>query len=516
MQQNNLQKEKPKVDVIYIRVSSKEQIKNNSLEVQEEMCRNFSERAGHKVLEVFKEEGESAKTTNRTQLQEMMRFCEKNRKQIGRIVFYSVSRMSRDVSDYQILRKLFEKRGISIVSVTEAFDGSPAGKLQETILSAFAQFDNDVRSVRTAEGMKARLAKGLWSTIAPWGYVNTKDKFGNKIISPIPEKASVVKMIFEQYSTGKYTYKELAKMANKLGQKSRHGMKISKQLVAKIISNPVYYGMIVFPKWSISLMGSHEPIISEKLFREAQDVRNGITGRKMPRNRDNAEFPLRGIKCAGCGKSISGGKVTGKMGKRYPYYGCVNHDCLKRKSIKKDDLENDFTKFLLELTPSDFFLDALKEAIKLAHKEELNHVAFSERKINMKISELNDNKDKLLNLKYEGGLSTKEFLLRNEELNSKIKDWENSLLELSPPELEVDNVIDSGIEFLKQFPENWKKVNVKDLRVLTPLLFPENLVYHYPTIKTPILSLIYNIKSQFTEGKTHQVTLRGVEPRLQP
>ena len=38
--------------------------------------------------------------------------------------------------------------------------------------------------------MKARLLRGLWSTIAPWGYINTKDKLGNKIIAPPIQKAS--------------------------------------------------------------------------------------------------------------------------------------------------------------------------------------------------------------------------------------------------------------------------------------------------------------------------------------
>ena len=89
-------------------------------------------------------------------------------------------------------------------------------------------------------------------------------------------------------------------------------MKISKQLVSKIIANPVYYGMIVFPKFEISLMGSHEPIISDKLFKQAQDVRNGVAGRKMPRNKDNKDFPLRGIKCDGCGKKYLRGTIKGQ------------------------------------------------------------------------------------------------------------------------------------------------------------------------------------------------------------
>src|SRR3989344_5810779 len=87
--------EKPKNDVHYVRVSSKEQVTNFSLDSQEKVCGEFSKRNGYEVLKVFREEGESAKTTDRTKLQEMIRFCEVNKKQISRIIFYNVSRMSR-------------------------------------------------------------------------------------------------------------------------------------------------------------------------------------------------------------------------------------------------------------------------------------------------------------------------------------------------------------------------------------------------------------------------------------
>ena len=60
-------------------------------------------------------------------------------------------------------------------------------------------------------------------------------------------------MLFEQYATNKYTFKELAKMATKMGAKSLHGGKMHKQLVAKIIANPIYYGLIVFPKVGITV-----------------------------------------------------------------------------------------------------------------------------------------------------------------------------------------------------------------------------------------------------------------------
>lgn len=514
MKKNN-KIEKPKNDVIYVRVSSKEQILGFSLDGQEKTCREYSKRTHHEVLAVFKEEGESAKTTDRTELQKMLRFCDVNKKQIDRVSVYKVDRFSRAVADYLALKALLNKLGIILVSATESFENTPSGKLSETMLSAFAQFDNDVRSQRTFEGMKARALKGLWPGIAPWGYVNTKDTVGGKIIAPHPERAPVVKMLFQAHATGKYSFKELAGLANKAGQKSRHGLKMTKQLVSKIIKNPIYCGRIVIHKFEVDVEGSHTPIVSVELFEEANSSKRGVAGRKLARNRDSPTYPLRGIKCVGCGGSISGGKTKGKT-KYYEYYGCFGANCPKRKAIKKIDLENDFTKFLLELIPNNEYLDILKEAIKLAHGSELASVASSENRINTKIAELEDKRGKLLDMTLGGKIKDEDFTPANDDLKIKITELKKELSELSSPELGLDNVIDTGIEFVKTLPMIWKDLDVKDLRVLRNLLFVENLVYCYPTIKTPFLCCIYNIKPEFLVDKNRWVTLPGIEPEFSP
>lgn len=503
--------EKPKNDVIYVRVSSKEQILGFSLDNQEKICREFSKRTGHEVLEIFREEGESAKTADRTQLQKLLRYCDTNRKKIGRVVVYKVDRFSRAVADYLALKAHLNRLGITLVSATESFENTPAGKLSETMLSAFAQFDNDVRSQRTAEGMKARALKGLWPGIAPWGYVNTKDAAGGKIIAPHPERAPVVKMLFEKYLTKKYTFKELANMANKAGQKSRHGLKMTKQLVAKIIRNPIYSGRVVIAKFEVNVEGSHQAIVSVEVFDEANSSKRGNAKRKMPRNRDSPDYPLRGIKCSGCGRNMSGGRTRSKTGKYHQYYSCPNGDCPKRRSIKKIDLEADFTNFLTELTPDNDHLDVLKEAIKLAHKQELHSVATSERKLTTKIAEVEDRKGKLLELRVVGNMPQKDFAQLNEKYDSQIAELKKERSCLSSPELEIDKVVNSGVEFLKHLPETWRGLDVKDLRVLRTLLFPENVSYYYPNIKTPEVACIYNLKPSFISDKTRQVTLQRIE-----
>ena len=504
---------KPNNAVAYLRVSSREQITNFSLDSQEKVCREYCRKNGYEVLRVFREEGESAKTVNRTELQKMIKFCEINKRQISKIVFYNVSRMSRVAADYLILKRNFKKHDISVVSATEGFDESPSGKLQETMLSAFAEFDNNQRSDKTKEGMQARLLSGLWSGIAPWGYFNTRDRDDSKIIAPHPEKAPIVKMLFEKYATGKYSFKELAKMANKHNVKTMHGTKMCKQLVAKIVKNHIYYGRMVVGRLDVDIMGKHEPIITKELFDRANQNRSS-SRKGLPRSRENKDYPLRGIKCGGCGKSISGGKSKSKTGKYYQYYSCVNGDCEKRKAIRKEDLENDFTKLLKELTPNNEYLDVLKEAIKLAHKNELNYVINEERKIKGTLTELSDKKNKLLDLRIDGKINDEDFITTRDRINSKINEAETELSLLSSPELEINNVIDAGIKFIKDLPSSWKDLNVKDIRILIGVLFKNLLIYSYPDIKTPEVCCIYNIKPELLSDKTHWVTLPGIEPGL--
>ena len=69
--------------VIYCRVSTKDQVLNLSLPTQRKACREYCERHGYTVAREFIEEGESAKTTARTQLQALLTYCRANKGKVG-------------------------------------------------------------------------------------------------------------------------------------------------------------------------------------------------------------------------------------------------------------------------------------------------------------------------------------------------------------------------------------------------------------------------------------------------
>ena len=497
--------------VIYTRVSSKDQLEGYSLESQEKICRTFAEKNNLQVLKIFKEEGESAKNADRTELREMLKYVEKNKNKIGKLIIYKVDRLARKNEDYYALKVMFKKYGMAIQSATEPIESNPSGQLMEGVLSAMAEFDNNVRAQRTAEGMRTRLLKGLWGWGAPLGYINTKDVTGEKIIIQDPDRAPVIRMIFEEFAKGVFTFKGISKKVNGLNMKSKHGKKISPQLVVKILRNPIYCGRIECPKWEIAVEGKHEPIVSVGLFSKVQKMLNGENMKKNPRNRSNPDFPLRGIRCEGCGGNISGGWTVGRH-KKYAYYGCIKEECPKRKAIAKEEFENDFTNFLATLTPDPPNFQILKEAIMFAHEAEMGSVLKENKRIDIEIEKIGDRKQKLLGIKLRELISDEEFKTENSRLTDGIKNLEISKTSQLDSSLNIENAIDFAFNLIQNLPSSWKNLEVDDLRVLRNALFPENLCYSYPGIKTADIPMIYKVNQESNGEKERLVAPRGIEP----
>src|SRR6266403_1748107 len=136
--------------VIYVRVSTKEQTESLNLQTELKACEEYWVEQGCNVLARVREEGESAKTADRTELKKLLKYCRTNKGRVHAVVVYAVNRFARERYSHVILRSQLASLGITLRSVTEPIDDSSTGKLIEGMVSAVAQFDNDVRSERTA------------------------------------------------------------------------------------------------------------------------------------------------------------------------------------------------------------------------------------------------------------------------------------------------------------------------------------------------------------------------------
>jgi site-specific DNA recombinase len=257
--------------VIYVRVSTKEQTENLSLPTQLKACEEYCERQGFKVLARFREEGESAKTADRTELQKLLQFCRKNKGTVQFVVVFNLTRFAREKYDHFALRAHLKSLGISLRSATEPIDDTSTGKLMEGVLAAFAQFDNDVRSERTRGGMKAALELGRWTFLAPLGYLNAPRTTGMSLV-PDPERATLVRRAFQEFATGRFTKDEVLKNVNALGLTTRRGRPVPSQAFDALLRNAVYIGQIDVPDFGVSTRGDFEPLVTERIFFRVQAI----------------------------------------------------------------------------------------------------------------------------------------------------------------------------------------------------------------------------------------------------
>lgn len=262
--------------VIYVRVSTKEQTENLSLPTQLRACEEYCRRQGYEVLERFHEEGESAKTTDRTELQKLLTYCRQIKGPVHFVVVFNLTRFARDKYDHFALRSLLQSLGISQRSATEPIDDTSTGKLMEGVLAAFAQFDNDCRSDRTRAGMKAALEPGRRVFLAPIGYVNAPRAMGKSLMAD-PKRAPLVRRAFEEYATGRFTKQQLLAQVSTWGLTNRRGKPLTSQAIGVLLRNQVYVGIVDCPEYGVrGKRGDFDPLVSEEVFYRAQAVLCGF------------------------------------------------------------------------------------------------------------------------------------------------------------------------------------------------------------------------------------------------
>jgi DNA invertase Pin-like site-specific DNA recombinase len=380
--------------VIYVRVSTKEQTENLSLPTQLRACEEYCRRQGYEILERFHEEGESAKSTDRSQLQNLLTYCRLNKGRVHFVVVFNLTRFARDKYDHFALRSHLQSLGISLRSATEPIDAS-TGKLMEGVLAAFAQFDNDVRSDRTRAGMKAALELGRWVFLAPIGYVNAPRSSGKSLIHD-PQRGPLVRRTFEEYATGRFTKEQLLKRVRGWGLTNRRGKPLTSQAIGMLLRKQLYAGIVDVPEYGVrGRRGDFEPLIPEELFYRVQAILSGRVPSTAPRKRAHPDFPLRGfVRCESCGRGLTGSWSKGRS-EYYAYYHC-RAGC-RAVNISKAKLEGLFADELALLQPTPGYMRLLKESVlqiwkarKAAVRDEIAQAERAARVIKGKLDRLDE------------------------------------------------------------------------------------------------------------------------------
>ena len=229
--------------VIYCRVSTKEQVEEgNSLVMQERICREYAAKNDYGIAEVFIEQGESAKSADRTQLQILLKYCAIKKNAVSAVIAYKLDRISRNTDDYSQIRIVLKRYGVEIKSTSEYFENTPAGRFMENIIANVAQFDNDVRAERCTGGMKEAVKEGRYVWKAPLGYGNVKIN-GKSTIAP-NENAPLVRKVFELIASEIYSTEAIRFIIAEDGLVGKKKVPINHSYFYRMVRNRLYTGTI--------------------------------------------------------------------------------------------------------------------------------------------------------------------------------------------------------------------------------------------------------------------------------
>ncbi len=381
--------------ILYLRVSSEEQVENYSLDTQEEICRKEAIRRGFEVTEIFREEGKSAKTiTGRPELLKLLDFCRRNKRSVNAVFVYRLDRLSRQTQDYLTIRKRLFDNGIELISANEPTGNSPTEKLLETIMASFAQHDNDVRSERTKNGLRARFLSGLCTGKAPLGYIL---QHGNAVKDS--ENFDKMKKAWDLIATGAKSLAEMAKIMNEWGLRkvvSGKEYKLRQQTVDRMFRSKFYIGLLTSRRYPEEPKGQHIAMVTEEQFYKVQAIIDGRNRCGMTigkRVKDHPDFPLRRvIKCSKCGGVLSGGWSKGRS-KKYAYYICKNRCGAPSIAVKK--LNDSLITFLRNITPPKEKLDVFLLLLRRDFNRNIALINSKREKAEQEIATLKQMKIKL-------------------------------------------------------------------------------------------------------------------------
>ena len=302
---------------VYTRKSSEEglDMEFNSLDAQRESCESYvaSQKAEGWVAvnERYDDGGFSGGNLDRPALKRLLADIEEGLVDV--IVVYKIDRLSRSLMDFAKLVEVFDRKGVTFVSVTQSFNTTTSmGRLTLNVLLSFAQFEREVIGERIRDKFAASRKKGMWmGGFVPLGY-----RVENRKLVIHESEAATVRMIFERFvKVGSATV--LARDLVKENVRSRSGRLVDKGFLYKLLNNRVYIGQAMHK--GTSYPGEHEAIISRSLWDKVHSILTESPRSRAANTRAQTPALLKGLIFGPTGRAMSP-THTRKGGRLYRYY----------------------------------------------------------------------------------------------------------------------------------------------------------------------------------------------------
>jgi len=470
--------------ILYIRVSTEDQVAGTSLATQEEACRAAAARGGFEVASVFRDEGESARTTDRPGL--MAALAAARKKDANALIVYKIDRLSRNQLDFLTIKTALLSWQVQLISATEPMTEDPAGRLTASLLAAIAQFDNEVRGARARSGMEARAKAGGWVWVAPLGFENARSQAGGPTLTLDTIRAEKLRPAWSWALAG-VPLAEIAARLEAAGLKPARNGQLTGRTVWRMLRSPVYAGMMKTRLADGRMMrGDWPAIVDAETWWAVQEKLEG-KAQARPRVTDRDDLPLRGwVRCGSCGRPLTGSWSRGRRGGRYAYYHC--HERCRGVNVRADRLEAMLLEALdgLALRPEAAKI-IREEGIRVAREREL----ISRTAKNASAQEaahLTRQQDRLLDLYLAGHLDADAYHNRAGKIAVELLKARDRAEAAAVEHADYRAMIDEALALVEHPRRWWQASTLKERRAIGALFFPSPPIFDGEACRTPVIN----------------------------
>ena len=402
-----LSRKDPKRVAIYIRVSHDEQAKHGlSLEAQRKTLEDYCKKNGHRIVDVYVDEGLTARKTLRKRVEFNRMINDVKQDKIDLIIFIKLDRWFRNVRDYYNTMDVLEAHNCTWIATEEDYDlTTSTGRLNLNIRLSISQNESDQTSDRINFVFANNRAEGrVVSGACPFGY-----KIKNKRYVIHEGNAEKLRDIFDHFT------KHGSLMNTLTYFREKYNCRLSYNSIKKYVRNTAYIGEYRTEKGEL-IENYTPPIIDRDTFEYAQTLmrKNIKSGRN---NSDPSDFIFSGLlKCNACGSNFARNckqRRTSKGGvNEYYYYRCyrvAGMNCDNRLNVNQETLEKE----LLAIVKVE--ADKYITENKLKGTKQVNKPVDNTGKIKTKLKNLRE-------LFIDGDIEKEEYLRRKERLQKELDD----------------------------------------------------------------------------------------------
>ncbi len=339
---------------VYTRKSTDEGLERefNTLDAQREAAQNYvasQKQEGWICLpDRYDDGGFSGGNMRRPALERLLEDAAAGR--IDCVLVYKVDRLSRSLLDFARMMEVFERHGVSFVSVTQQFNTATSmGRLMLNVLLSFAQFEREIISERTRDKMRAARRRGQRLGGTPvLGYDVDPQTHQLVVLPPEAERVRAIFQIYGQLHGLTATVRELARrgwVAKRWTTRKgivRGGRPFNKASLHYLLTNVTYLGRVRFQGQIYE--GDHEAIVPEAMFGRVQQLLSQNRRARRRSQRSGCRGLLEGVLyCAPCEAPMVH-TYTSKGSRRYRYYVCSSaqqrgRETCPSRSVPAEEIE---------------------------------------------------------------------------------------------------------------------------------------------------------------------------------